>query len=469
MPDQPSPLLERKLATILSADVVGYSRLMAENEEETLRIFRGHRQVFDSVVAIHRGRIFNTAGDAVLAEFPSAVEAVRCATEIQTALRTRNEQLPPGRKMTFRIGVNVGDVIVQDGDLLGDGVNIAARLQAAAEPEGICISGSVYDQIRNKLSLSFKSLGERKFKNIPQPVRTFCITETENRDALPAHRISARGILKWVAATLLLMAIAGAYWMYSMQQRAIQMAHREVGPAMERATVRVQTQEELAREGRGAEIARQQTAGMTRPDQTTPLAEPSREPANATAAGSTPEAAPPLVRPGISQANGLFTEQDMQRVKTTAAEHKLLVMPPFKIEQPSRELSPRLRNFVGIWASEIGFGSGAGRHAMLIITNVAPPDRATGFYLWGAAPPQSRYQFPAGADEFEGTIKDDQLTFQGYGRYKLTATVTAQGNLTIVQVRPNGENSYITLKPVWLLSDAEHSAGSETVDVPGPR
>jgi adenylate cyclase len=292
MPDEPSPLLERKLATILSADVVGYSRLMAENEEETLRIFRGHRQVFDSVVGMHRGRIFNTAGDAVLVEFPSAVEAVRCATEIQTALRTRNEQLPPGRRMTFRIGVNVGDVIVQEGDLLGDGVNVAARLQAAAEPEGICISGSVYDQIRNKLSLSFKSLGERRFKNIPQPVRTFCITETENRDALPADRVSTRWILRWVAATVLLMAVAGAYWTYSMQQRVTQMARREVGPAMERAAGRAQ--EEPARERRGAEIG--------------PPAAPGREPANTTApaAGSTPEAAPPAaaVGPPSLAANG---------------------------------------------------------------------------------------------------------------------------------------------------------------------
>src|ERR1700730_10012297 len=109
MPDEPSSMLERKLATILSADVAGYSRLMAEDEEQTLRIFRGHRQIFESVVAMHRGRVFNTAGDAILAEFPSAVEAVRCATEIQSALQTRNEHLPAGQKMLFRMGINVGD------------------------------------------------------------------------------------------------------------------------------------------------------------------------------------------------------------------------------------------------------------------------------------------------------------------------------------------------------------------------
>jgi adenylate cyclase len=167
-----SQIVERKLATILSADVAEYSRLMAESEEETVRIFRGHKALFESIINIHRGRIFNTAGDAILAEFSSAVEAVRSATEIQAALRTRNDNLPPSRQVRFRIGINLGDVMLQGADLLGDGVNVAARIQAAAEPGGICISGSVYDQIRNKLSLSFHSLGEKTYKNIAHQIRT---------------------------------------------------------------------------------------------------------------------------------------------------------------------------------------------------------------------------------------------------------------------------------------------------------
>src|SRR5215475_11356290 len=186
--------LERKLATILSADVAAYSRLMAEDEERTLQTFRAHKEVFEKLVQLHRGRVFNTAGDAILAEFGSAVEAVRCATEIQAALRTRNDQLPENRQVKFRIGVNLGDVMVQGQDLLGDGVNVAARLQTAAEPGGICISGSVFDQIRNKLSLSFKSLGERSFKNIPQPVRTFSIAGTEDHGVLPARKRSLEKI-----------------------------------------------------------------------------------------------------------------------------------------------------------------------------------------------------------------------------------------------------------------------------------
>ncbi len=223
--------LERKLATILAADVAEFSRLMGEDEEQTLRIFRGHRQVFESLVAIHRGRIFNTAGDAILAEFASAVEAVRCATDIQSALRTRNDQLPPSRQVRFRIGINLGDVMLHGQDLLGDGINVAARLQTAAEPGGICISGSVHDQIRNKLSLSFHSLGEMNFKNIQQPVRTFSITEGEDRGVLPAPKPGgARSTAQWIVAGLVLVAGAG-FWAYAVKERIKADHAREIAAA----------------------------------------------------------------------------------------------------------------------------------------------------------------------------------------------------------------------------------------------
>jgi len=218
----PEPL-ERKLVTVLAADVAGYSRLMAEDEEQTLRVFRAHRAAIDALVAQHRGRIFNTAGDAVLVEFASAVEAVRCATEIQAALRTRNDQLAPERQVKFRIGINLGDVMVQGGDLLGDGVNVAARLQAAAEPGGICISGSVYDQIRNKLSLTFRSLGEQSFKNIPQPVRAFSIAESAEQGALPSRRFAwkrGQALAGIAAAAVLLIAAGAGYGIYTRTQRA---------------------------------------------------------------------------------------------------------------------------------------------------------------------------------------------------------------------------------------------------------
>jgi class 3 adenylate cyclase len=213
--------LERKLATILSADVAAYSRLMAEDEEGTLQTFRGHKEVFEKLVQLHRGRIFNTAGDSILAEFGSAVEAVRCATEIQAALRTRNDQLAEARRVKFRIGINVGDVITQGADLLGDGVNVAARLQVAAAPGGICIAGSVYDQILNKLSLSFKPLGEISYKNIPQPVRTFAIAAAEGAGELPSPKGRPRFQIgrPVVAAMMLLVAAGSAFWVHSHQRQ----------------------------------------------------------------------------------------------------------------------------------------------------------------------------------------------------------------------------------------------------------
>ncbi len=213
MPDESTPQgtqpLARRLATILCADVAGYSKMVADDEERTVRVFRGHREIFESLVNMHRGRIFNTAGDALLAEFNSAVEAVRCATEIQAALQTRNEHLAPEEKMQFRMGINLGDVIIQGDDLLGDGVNVAARIQTATAPGGICISGSVYDQIQNKLSLNFKLLGNQTYKNIPKPVRTYTINEVA-AITTPARRARWQVPAAIIAAAL---AIAG-YWGY---------------------------------------------------------------------------------------------------------------------------------------------------------------------------------------------------------------------------------------------------------------
>lgn len=167
--------MKRKIAAILAADVVGYSRLMAEDEEETMRRLMSYRAVFDDFITKAEGRIFNTAGDAVLAEFPSAVDAVRAAIDIQESLRTRNMSYPPSRHMVFRIGLTIGDVIHREGDLLGDGVNVAARLQALAAPGGICVSRSVHEQVADKLSVLFSDLGLQEVKNIPRPVHAYQI------------------------------------------------------------------------------------------------------------------------------------------------------------------------------------------------------------------------------------------------------------------------------------------------------
>lgn len=167
--------MKRKIAAIFAADVAGYSRLVAEDEEETLRRLASYRQVTDDFIAKAGGRIFNTAGDAVLAEFSSAVEAVRCAIDIQESLRTRNMAYPPSRQMAFRIGITIGDVVERDGDLLGDGVNIAARLEGLAEVGGICISRAVHEQVANKLSVQFADIGAQEVKNIPTPVHAYMV------------------------------------------------------------------------------------------------------------------------------------------------------------------------------------------------------------------------------------------------------------------------------------------------------
>jgi class 3 adenylate cyclase len=167
--------MKRKIAAIFAADIAGYSRLVAEDEEETLRRLASYRQVTDDFIARYGGRIFNTAGDAVLAEFPSAVEAVRCAIDIQESLRTRNMAYPSSRQMSFRIGITIGDVVERDGDLLGDGVNIAARLEGLAEVGGICISRAVHEQVANKLSVQFADIGAQEVKNIPTPVHAYMV------------------------------------------------------------------------------------------------------------------------------------------------------------------------------------------------------------------------------------------------------------------------------------------------------
>src|SRR5713101_7259047 len=166
-------VLERKLTAILCADVFGYSRLMGENEEATLRTLSSHRKLIDSLIEQHRGRFVNSAGDSVLAEFASVVNAVQCAVDIQTTLKGENANLPPDRRMEFRIGVNLGDVMVDGEQIYGDGVNVAARLESLADPGGICISRTVHEQIRNKLALNYEDLGEQSIKKIPEPVRVF--------------------------------------------------------------------------------------------------------------------------------------------------------------------------------------------------------------------------------------------------------------------------------------------------------
>jgi adenylate cyclase len=168
-----APPLERKLVAILAADVASYSRLMEIDEEGTLATLSAFRLVTDGLISRHDGRICGTAGDSILAAFGSALAAVQCAADIQNELSRSNNDLEKDRRMQFRIGINVGDVMLKDGDIFGDGVNIAARLEGLADPGGICISRGIHDHVMKKLPFEFEDLGEQNVKNIAQPVRVY--------------------------------------------------------------------------------------------------------------------------------------------------------------------------------------------------------------------------------------------------------------------------------------------------------
>jgi adenylate cyclase len=166
-------VMERKLAAILAADVAGYGRLMGVDEEGTLTALRAHREVVDGLVATHRGLVFGGGDDSMLAEFPGAVEAIHCAVEIQQEMEERNEAAPPDRRLQFRVGLNIGDAMVADGNLRGDGVDIALRVRELAEPGGICLARNVYIQARHNVSVTFESLGHHQIGDVGDPVSIY--------------------------------------------------------------------------------------------------------------------------------------------------------------------------------------------------------------------------------------------------------------------------------------------------------
>ncbi len=213
-------VVERKLAVIFAADVAEYSRLMGLDEVGTLRTLQAYRAILDRLIATHHGRIFNTAGDSVMADFASPVDAVECAVAVQEAIDKENVSRAADEQMRFRIGVHLGDVIVEGTNLFGDGVNIAARLQALAEPGGICLSGAVRDQIGTRLPVAFVPLGDQRVKNIAEPVRAFKVAGSSDARAAVAVSHLGRGSIRTrviagaAAAAIMIAAGGGAWWLW---------------------------------------------------------------------------------------------------------------------------------------------------------------------------------------------------------------------------------------------------------------
>jgi adenylate cyclase len=204
--------MERKLAAILSADGEGYSRLMGNDEAATVRTIMEYREAMASLVTGHGGRVVDTPGDNVLAEFSSVVDAVQCAVEVQREIRSRNAALPELRRMQFRIGINLGDVIVEGQRLYGDGVNIAARLEGLAQGGGVCLSGTAYDQVEGKLPLSYDFLGEHTVKNIARPVRVYRVRLEPGASPVPSlpKRRADRGLVPMIVGMIAILMLLGA-------------------------------------------------------------------------------------------------------------------------------------------------------------------------------------------------------------------------------------------------------------------
>ena len=212
------PSIHRRLAAILAADIAGYSRLMHADEASTVRDLKAHQSVVLPLIGRHGGRIIDTAGDGIMAEFPSVIGATECAIEIQTVMAARNDGVPERRRMRFRIGINLGDVIHDESRIYGDGINIAARLEALAEPGGVLVSSTVYDQVRGKLPVDFEDVGERQVKNIERPVRIYRLhVPGAPTTAAPkgGRRLATTGRVLGLAAFLALLGAGGAWWMGS--------------------------------------------------------------------------------------------------------------------------------------------------------------------------------------------------------------------------------------------------------------
>ena len=221
---------KRKLAAIFSADVKGYSRLMADDEESTVRTINAYRKVMTDLIQRHDGRVVDAKGDNVLAEFRSVVDAVRCSSEVQKELRDRNADLPEHRQMAFRIGVNLGDVIVEEETIYGDGVNVAARLEGLADAGGICISGTAYDHIKRKLNLGYEYLGKQTVKNIPESVRVYkVLTEPAYAGQVFDEKRRKPKQRRWAAVAIALVIVAGAWVIWNFYFR---------GPPIEPASVK---------------------------------------------------------------------------------------------------------------------------------------------------------------------------------------------------------------------------------------
>jgi adenylate cyclase len=352
-----SGMMKRKISAILAADIVKYSKLVAEDEEETVRRLGAYRSVFEEVTARHGGRIVNMVGDAVLADFPSSVDAARCAIDVQETMRLRNQAYPASRQMLVRIGITLADIMDKEGELFGDGVNIAARLESLSPPGGICVSQTVREQVAGKLTAKFEDIGEQRVKNLPNPIRAYVIPPHgavgTARKAVPHARVLA-------AAAAIVAACAGSI------VAAVQwLGGAPAQPGQVAATV-------VAQPGLPATLAPQPAAAI-----------------------AAPAGAPRF---------------DETKVRALAERQSIPLPPNIKVQAPPASMPANLSGYLGAWGGDKRWNNG-GRPAILIVESVDQVGIARGVYAVGSPLAANANQNPPHHVRFAGNITDKGLRF----------------------------------------------------------
>lgn len=357
--------MKRKISAILAADIVKYSKLVADDEEETVRRLAGYRTAFDEVTARHGGRIVNTVGDAVLAEFPSSVDAVRCALDVQESIRIRERAYPATRQMNVRIGITLADIVDREGELFGDGVNMAARFESLAPPGGICLSQTVYEQVADKLSVKFWDIGMQRVKNVPNPIHAYVIAphlagDVGGRNTFWKARNTPRN--RWLAGAAMVLALLA-------------------------------------------------TAAATQWRRT----EQPAAPALATA---------PLQRlGGPTQAH-----VDEDKLRALAASQGIPLPSQIKVLMPAASVPAHWAAYLGAWGGDKRWNRG-GRQAVLIVETIDEAGTVLGVYAHGLPlVANAANQNPARFIIFAGTISDKGLQFT-WGPSRYTFTLMPDGSM----------------------------------------
>jgi adenylate cyclase len=342
-------IMKRKISALLAADIAKYSKLVAADEEETVHRLAAYRTVFEETTARHGGRIVNMVGDAVLAEFPSSVDAVRCAIDIQETIRLGNQAYPESRRMQIRIGVTLADIMDKEGELFGDGVNIAARLEGLAPPGGICISQTVREQVSGKLAVKLDDIGQQRVKNLPEPIRAFVIAPH------PDDAVVVKSWKRFAARRGRLLAATAGVAAFAASIVAAVQFHGSI-----------------------------------------------RAPANAVPA--------PPAQPQLAAAPASTMRFDEAKVRALATSQSIPLPPNLKVLLPAATVPARMSGYLGAWGGDRRWNN-VGRPAILIVESIDETGTALGVYAHGLPLAPNGNQNPARFVPFAGSVTDKGLRF----------------------------------------------------------